>query len=119
GQTVKPTRLTQFGPMEIEKALNLDGTEGLRRTRLRPLLRKSFCRRKGIEPPFCKSSPRSCAKMWQSEIESWLGRIGIQHEPSRQPSDTCGIEPAIRRPLGLDYSDQRFCLLSPAEQFQQ
>jgi hypothetical protein len=28
--------LTQFAPIEIEKELNLDGTEGLRRARLRP-----------------------------------------------------------------------------------
>src|SRR5882724_12423169 len=46
-------------------------------------LRKSFCHRKGIEPTFREGSPRSCAKMWQSEIESRLGRIGVQHEPSR------------------------------------
>jgi hypothetical protein len=30
------TQLTQFGPIEIEKALNLDETEGLRRAPLRP-----------------------------------------------------------------------------------
>jgi hypothetical protein len=53
-----------------------------RREALRPL-RKSFCHRKGIEPTFREGSPRSCAKMWQSEIESRLGRIGVQHEPSR------------------------------------
>src|SRR5882672_8028981 len=29
-------KMTQFGPIEIEKALNLDGTEGLRRAPLRP-----------------------------------------------------------------------------------
>jgi hypothetical protein len=46
-------------------------------------LRKSFCHRKGIEPTFREGSPRSCAKMGQSEIESRLGRIGVQHEPSR------------------------------------
>ena len=30
------SRMTQFGPIEIEKALNLDGTEGLRRVPLPP-----------------------------------------------------------------------------------
>jgi hypothetical protein len=28
---LRPPVVTQFGPIEIEKALNLDGTEGLRR----------------------------------------------------------------------------------------
>src|SRR5258705_10572580 len=69
-------------------------------------LRKSFCHRKGIEPTFREGSPRSCAKMWQSEIESRLGRIGVQHETSRQLADSCGIQPTLRRPLALDDSDQ-------------
>src|SRR6476620_2526686 len=82
GRLWQPARGRVMGPFaDISKSKKTKREAETRSTAAQ--LRKSFCHCKGIEPTFREGSPRSCAKMWQSEIESRLGRIGVQHEPGR------------------------------------